>query len=1390
MHALPPVPSTLLKLASTVARWTLALLLTFWIVLAAVWCALHWVIVPRIGDFRAEIETRASAALGMPVKIGGIAARSGGLIPSIEFSDVKLLDALGRDALVLGRVVAAISPQSVMASGLDQLYIDSPQLDVRRRADGKFVIAGLVMSGSERNEDNRLADWLFAQKEVVIKNGRLLWTDELNPQVPLEVRQVDLVLRNGFRSHNIRLDATPDVQLGERFTLMGKFRQPLLSRNNGYWQDWSGQLYANFARVDVARLSLLVGAGIEVDQGVGTVRSWVDIQNGEAVRAVADVALSGVKTHLDAQSAALELQALSGRMGGQLKPDGFDFHTEGLVIQTAEGKQWPGGKFRIAQAGKKFQLEADQLDLAFLAQLADRLPISQVVRTHLALVNPKGLVDGFRATWTGGLNAPEKYDAKGRVKGMALTSSGPKIPGVEGLSLSFELNESGGKASLNLANGSIALPGLLEEPRVALASLMGDVAWKIEGQQVSVNSNAIKFKNQDANGEAQFKWHSSKPNEALGRGRFPGVLDLQATIGRIDGTSVHRYLPLALLPGVRDYVRNAIRSGSGSDVKLRLKGDLFDMPFHTAKQGEFRVSAKLVEVGFAFVPASILPAGTLPWPELSQMSGEFVLDRLQLQVKNASGRLVGKAGVVPLQITKAQAQIADFLQAPAVVVSGDAKGPVASIVALVNDSPLRGLTSSALVETNATGMGDVQLKLNLPLGSLERSTVQGAVTLADSEIRMSAGSPVVTRAKGVVNFSERGFNIPNLQARLYGGDVAIRGGSPNFGRPEAGVVTGAGTSPGGILSSVVLQAQGHLSALAMSQAKELGIVSKLAAQASGSADYNAVLTFGPGPPEVLVTSNLAGIALNLPPPFSKAAEGQMPLRVQISNRPDKSAAASRNAPKLLDQIQVDIAKIASFNYLRDVSGEFAMVMAGSIGIGLAPGETVALPGEGVVANINLPSVDLGAWSEVFTQTSGASVAALATGGAVAGAGGTTETVQLPAGSVSAALAYLPNVVGLRTADLSVAGRKFSQVTVGASREGRTWRGNIESTELNGYAEYRPTVGTVAGRVFARLARLTLAPSSAKDVETLLDEQPVYMPALDVVVEDLELRGKKWGRIEVEAINRISGAAREWRLAKFNVQMPEATFTATGNWATLNAQATGAPGIPVKTGAERRRTVMNFKLEVEDSGALLSRFGMKDVIRRGKGKLEGQVAWLGSPLALDYPTLGGAVNVNMESGQFLKADPGLAKLLGVLSLQSLPRRLALDFRDVFSDGFSFDFVRGDVKIDQGLATTNNLQMKGVNAAVLMEGRADIARETQDLRVIVVPEINAGTASLIATVINPAIGLGTFLAQLILRRPLIETATQEFHIDGSWLDPRVSRVTRKSDGSVESSTEVAK
>lgn len=153
-------------------------------------------------------------------------------------------------------------------------------------------------------------------------------------------------------------------------------------------------------------------------------------------------------------------------------------------------------------------------------------------------------------------------------------------------------------------------------------------------------------------------------------------------------------------------------------------------------------------------------------------------------------------------------------------------------------------------------------------------------------------------------------------------------------------------------------------------------------------------------------------------------------------------------------------------------------------------------------------------------------------------------------------------------------------------------------------------------------------------------------------------------------------------------------------------------------------------------------------------------------------------MKVASGQFLKADPGVAKLLNVMSLQSLPRRLTLDFRDIFSDGFAFDSMASTATITRGVLKTDTFKMRGVNAVVLMDGTVDLNEETQNLNVVVIPELNAGGASVVyGLAVNPVIGLGSFLAQLFLRSPLSQALTQDYQVTGPWKDPIVKKSTAK-------------
>ncbi|WP_423837663.1 YhdP family protein [Variovorax terrae] len=1369
----------MLKASAAAAQWLLWLLLGAGLLFAVAWGALHGWIVPRIGELRPRLEIEATRVLGVPVRIGAITAQSAGLIPAFELRDVALLDPQGREALKLPRVLAALSPRSMWRLGFEQLYIDRPELDIRRAADGRVWVAGLDLSLGSR-DDGRAADWFFSQTEFVIHGGTVRWTDEQRAAPPLTLSQVDFVMRNSARRHNLRLDATPPAGWGERFSLVGLFRQPLLSGHEGRWQDWDGQVYADFARVDVSQLRRYADLGlIEVSEGDGALRAWTQVSKGRLDGGTADVALNEVNVRLGPQLEPLALTSVVGRFSGRLLATGFEFSTEGLQFQTQEGLRWPGGNVaasylqgegRVAAQG---QLRADKLDLAAISQIAHRLPLGTATHAALTAYAPKGLVETVQASWEGSLDAPDKFTAKGRasqlelaarpadsVPGTTATHEAAGIPGVRGASIDFDLTQAGGKLRLAIQSGALVLPGVFDDPVVPFDQLSTDAQWQVRDGQINATVSNLKFANADAQGEAQLSWRTSDPARSASRSRFPGVLDLQGTLSRAEGARVHRYLPSALPLAVRDYVRAAVVQGKASGVKFRVKGDLHELPFTDPKRGEFRISANVQDTTFAFAPSTLASQYSATWPALTQLSGELVFERATMQINGATGRFTGAPG---LQITRADARIPDLEHATTVVVNAQVQGSLGDALGVVAASPLSAMTGHALDRATATGNADVKLLLTLPVHAIQQSKVQGSVTLAGNDLQITPASPVLSRARGVVVFSESGFSLSGAQARVLGGDMRVEGGMR--AAPAAAGAAGAE-------ALTQFRAQGVATAEGLRQARELGFLSRLAQNASGSAAYVATLGFRRGVAELSISSNLQGLGLNLPQPLNKSADAALPLRYENTLVRESLQPGPNGQPRLQDQLLLDLGRVASIAYVRDLSsGPEARVIRGGIGVGLAAGESAPMPEDGVVANINLASVDLDAWEALLSGAAGTSVA-----------GGTASAA---AAGPSAALGYLPTSMAIRAKELSFEGRQLHNVVIGGSRDGLTWRANLDATELNGYVEYRQPSGAGAGRVYARLARLNIAQGAANDMEALLDEQPANIPALDVVVEDMELRGKKLGRVEIDAVNRGAGAVvrdggvREWRLNKLNVTLPEAVFTATGNWAAINAQgvAPGGPRPGPRNAHEQRRTVMNFRLDISDSGDLLGRFGTKGVIRSGKGRLEGQVAWAGSPLSLDYPSMSGQFNVNVENGQFLKADPGLAKLLGVLSLQSLPRRLTLDFRDVFSEGFAFDFIRGDVKIDHGIASTNNLQMKGVNAAVLMDGRADIAKETQDIKVVVVPEINAGTASLVATVINPAVGLGSFLAQLFLRRPLIQAATQEFHIDGTWADPKITKVERQ-------------
>ena len=129
---------------------------------------------------------------------------------------------------------------------------------------------------------------------------------------------------------------------------------------------------------------------------------------------------------------------------------------------------------------------------------------------------------------------------------------------------------------------------------------------------------------------------------------------------------------------------------------------------------------------------------------------------------------------------------------------------------------------------------------------------------------------------------------------------------------------------------------------------------------------------------------------------------------------------------------------------------------------------------------------------------------------------------------------------------------------------------------------------------------------------------------------------------------------------------------------------------------------------------------------------------------------------------------MGRLLGLLSLQSLPRRLSLDFRDLFSEGFAFDKITATAKIDQGILRSNDFLMDGPAAEAKIKGETNLKTETQNLRIRVRPHIS-DSLSLAAFAGGPITGVAAFVAQKLLKDPFNKIVQSEYVIIGTWNKP---------------------
>jgi uncharacterized protein (TIGR02099 family) len=669
------------------------------------------------------------------------------------------------------------------------------------------------------------------------------------------------------------------------------------------------------------------------------------------------------------------------------------------------------------------------------------------------------------------------------------------------------------------------------------------------------------------------------------------------------------------------------------------------------------------------------------------------------------------------RLGRTHAEIPDLRARPPVLrVEGRASGPTTDFLRFIETSPVAAWIGHVTSGVTAAGDGSLALNIELPLAGERTVKIAGDYTFNANQIRMP-GIPLLDKVTGKLEFSEADMQARAVAAEALGGPVMLNVASNAAGGERTTRVNANGTAN---LASLRRE-------FAIPQAERL----------SGNADWTLALDVRSDAATWVVESPLKGAVVDLPAPLGKSAADVVPLRVERRIDPKR--------PKE-DALAISYGKLAQFTARRKLSGGAAEVDRAQLLIGRGAERADAARAEraGLWVRADVPALNVDDWLAVTRPK---------------------KTVDAASGSGMPALAGLDLDVGA----LDAMGRRLNDINVSARAAADDWKLELRGREVTGRATWTvPNSDAPNGRVFARLTRLAMPGAGERHASTSAEPNAAqetadtaHWPGIDLVAESFVSRGgHEVGRLELNAQPRDS----EWRIEKLALINDAGRIDAQGAWRAVGRV---------------EQTKLDIAVDVKEAGAFLSRFGHPDALRNAPTKIDGQLAWSGPPHAFDYPTLAGTFNVRTGPGRFTKIEPGLGKLMGVLSLQALPRRVSLDFTDVFSEGFTFDSIDGDVRIQNGVMTTSGLRLSGPSARVLIVGETDLAQETQRLSVRVQPALSGGVSTGAALlffanpVVGAAVGAGSLLAQKIMKDPIEQMFSYDYTVTGGWSDPIVTR-----------------
>ncbi|MDA0148582.1 YhdP family protein [Vibrio sp. LaRot3] len=475
-----------------------------------------------------------------------------------------------------------------------------------------------------------------------------------------------------------------------------------------------------------------------------------------------------------------------------------------------------------------------------------------------------------------------------------------------------------------------------------------------------------------------------------------------------------------------------------------------------------------------------------------------------------------------------------------------------------------------------------------------------------------------------------------------------------------------------------------------------------------------------------------------------ASDYPYPLGKKAAMRSKASMQASGNQESITARLQ-----LPDFKYQAEIDIGSDMPVIKATNLILGKGSYKISPIVGHQLRIRAKQFDLDAWLEALTPSNDVQTSALAK----------MNTPTMPK----------PQRVDINVDELKLASIDWNDVAFTAKRKNLGWHMNVSSQEVEGEASYIEPydLSVKLERLHVFLPMLDdeahknkrLFEADEQDAPLISEFDRAFhkkVPNVTLAIDDLWVQGYKLGHVLLDL--QRQGKRVEWK--QLSVKSGSSELEMQGSWLL---------------DGERSKTKMQLNVSGENNSEVMERFGISSGVQEAPFKISSNLEWNGAPWSMKVNSLSGQVDSRLGKGVISDVS-GAAKFLGMFSLDSIIRKMQLDFSDVFDKGMAFNSITGSGEIKNGIFVTNNIQMDAVAGEMSIKGLANLNSRTVDAEVNFVPDITSGIPVLTAFAVTPQTALYVLAITTVIS-PVVEVFSQvDYEVKGPFDSPVVKELSR--------------